>query len=139
MHGSLGLNYCFYRFFSYSTLNILSGWWQSSLTASLRFKTLSISRIVAKTDLPWDSMLTAGMGFVKIRTIAVLLSLSLSSSFVLWWITPPDYSLKGNKIYSCTLAPDIFTLSRIVQCVRASIVRICSKGINQLAWLQVHI
>lgn len=39
-------------------------------------------------------MLTAGMGFVKIRTIAVLLSLSLSSSLVLWWITPADNSIK---------------------------------------------
>ncbi|XP_015766293.1 PREDICTED: glycosyltransferase-like protein LARGE1 [Acropora digitifera] len=37
---------------------------------------------------------TAGMGLVKIRTIAVLLSLSLSSSFVLWWITPTDQTIK---------------------------------------------
>ena len=44
-----------------------------------------------------DRMLTAGMGFVKIRTIAVLLSLSLSSSLVLWWITPADNSIKGNE------------------------------------------
>lgn len=64
-------------------------------------------------------MLTAGMGFVKIRTIAVLLSLSLSSSFVLWWITPPDYSIKGNKIYSYILAFVIIALSRIVQCTKA--------------------
>ncbi|KAK2569201.1 Xylosyl- and glucuronyltransferase LARGE1 [Acropora cervicornis] len=37
---------------------------------------------------------TAGMGLVKIRTIAVLLSLSLSSSLVLWWITPTDQTIK---------------------------------------------
>lgn len=37
---------------------------------------------------------TAGMGLLKIRTIAVLLSLSLSSSLVLWWISPPDHSIK---------------------------------------------
>lgn len=45
---------------------------------------------------PQGSMLTstAGMGLVKIRTIAVLLSLSLSSSFVLWWITPTDQTIK---------------------------------------------
>ncbi|XP_078346641.1 xylosyl- and glucuronyltransferase LARGE1-like [Oculina patagonica] len=49
-------------------------------------------------------MLTAGMGFVKIRTIAVLLSLSLSSSFVLWWITPPDYSLKESDSSSVLIS-----------------------------------
>ena len=65
------------------------------MTAGLLFKTLLISSIVARIGFFSDSMLTAGMGFVKIRTIAVLLSLSLSSSFVLWWITPPDYSMKG--------------------------------------------
>lgn len=67
------------------------------MTAGLLFKTLLISSIVARIGFFSDSMLTAGMGFVKIRTIAVLLSLSLSSSFVLWWITPPDYSMKERE------------------------------------------
>ena len=63
---------------------------------------------MASIRLSLDSMLTASsMGFVKIRTIAFLLSLSLSSSLVLWWITPPDYSFKGNKFFSFSIALEI--------------------------------
>ena len=68
-------------------------------------------------------MLTAGMGFVKIRTIAFLLSLSLSSSLVLWWITPPDYSFKGNKINSFSIALQIIAqIFRMVLCMKARII-----------------
>lgn len=82
-------------------------------------KTRWISCFVARIRLSLDSMLTASMGFVKIRTIAVLLSLSLSSSLVLWWITPPDYSFKGNKVYSFSIALEITIIFRVV-CMMAS-------------------
>ncbi|EDO48661.1 predicted protein [Nematostella vectensis] len=36
-------------------------------------------------------MLLASMGIVKIRVIGVLLMLSLGSSVVLWWVTPPAH------------------------------------------------
>lgn len=79
---------------------------------------------------------TAGMGFVKIRTIAVLLSLSLSSSLVLWWMTPPDYSIKGKRfcfllIGSWDNSP-VYTLQRndLKSSTRKFCVRVFGLGIN---------
>lgn len=125
-----------YGLFSHSTFNILSGWCQWSLTASLHLKTCSISSFVATIRLSLDSMLTASMGFVKIRTIAFLLSLSLSSSLVLWWITPADYSFKGNKIYSFSIALDIIAqILRIVLCIKASTLSVYTRSSLYYSWL----
>lgn len=117
-----------YALSSHSTFKTLSGWCQRSLKGSLHLKTCSISCFVARIKLSSDSMLTASMGFVKIRTIAFLLSLSLSSSLVLWWITPADYSFKGNKIYALSIA--LVKIAQIIfedssdLCIKASMLSV---------------